>query len=151
SGLVINNVAGGPPITIENTPPKEGEPGFMQAGITVQATGFSGNVIQLVMDSAQALKADDRYLAAQFADALFALQTNVSLTIARIGSMQEFIDFNLDRTTNNLMSLLEQQKDMEASKPEEQITTIKVMEALFSAQLQMGAQVIPMSIFNFIR
>jgi hypothetical protein len=49
------------------------------------------------------------------------------------------------------MSLLEQQKDMEASKPEEQITTIKVMEALFSAQLQMGAQVIPMSIFNFIR
>ncbi|MDR2558521.1 MAG: flagellar hook protein, partial [Oscillospiraceae bacterium] len=102
------------------------------------------------LDSAQALKDDNRLLAAQFADALFALQTNVSLTLAEIGNMQEFIEFNLERTTNNMMSLLEQQKDLEASKPEEQITMIKVLEALFSAQLQMGANLLPMSIFNFI-
>jgi hypothetical protein len=150
SGLVINNIAGGGAVTIENTPPTLNGPGFQQAGITVNPSGFSANVIQLVLDSAQALKADDRYLAAQYADALFALQTNVSLTLAEIGNMQEFIEFNLERTTNNMMSLLEQQKDLEASKPEEQITMIKVLEALFSAQLQMGANLLPMSIFNFI-
>jgi flagellin-like hook-associated protein FlgL len=151
SGLVINNVAGRPEITVVNTPPRMGEPGYPPATITTTPTGFSANVIQLVLDSAQALKADERFLAAQYADALFALQTNVSLTLAKIGNTQEFIDFNMDRTTNNMMSLLEQQRDIEASKPEEQITMIKVLESIFSAQLSMGAQLIPMSIFNFIR
>jgi flagellin-like hook-associated protein FlgL len=150
SGVINNHVAGRPEITIVNTPPRTGQPLFQQAGITETATGFSANVIQLTLDSAQALKDDNRLLAAQFADALFALQTNVSLTLAEIGNMQEFIEFNLDRTTNNMMSLLEQQRDLEASKPEEQITMIKVLEALFSAQLQMGANLLPMSIFNFI-
>jgi flagellin-like hook-associated protein FlgL len=150
SGLINNHVAGAPEITIINTPPQDGQPPFEQANIIEAASGFSANVIQLVLDSAQALRDDDRFLAAQFADALFALQTNVSLTLAEIGNMQEFIEFNLERTTNNMMSLLEQQKDLEASKPEEQITMIKVLEALFSAQLQMGANLLPMSIFNFI-
>ncbi|MCL2696758.1 MAG: hypothetical protein FWE74_01600 [Oscillospiraceae bacterium] len=150
SGLINNHVAGNPEITIVNTPLEGGGPLFAQATILDSASGFSSNVIQLVLDSAQALRNDDRLLAAQFADALFALQTNVSLTLAEIGNMQEFIEFNLERTTNNMMSLLEQQKDLEASKPEEQITMIKVLEALFGAQLQMGANLIPMSIFNFI-
>jgi flagellin-like hook-associated protein FlgL len=150
SGLINNHIAGRPEITVVNTPPSTGQPPFEQARITETASGFSANVIQLVLDSAQALKDDDRLLAAQFADALFALQTNVSLTLAEIGNMQEFIEFNLERTTNNMMSLLEQQRDLEASKPEEQITMIKVLEALFSAQLQMGANLLPMSIFNFI-
>lgn len=152
NGVLMNNVAGNPPISLVNAPPNPaGVNATAQASINVAATGFSGNVIQLVLDAAQALKADDRLSAAQHADALFALQTNVSLTIARIGNTQEFIEFNMDRTTNNKMTLLEQQKDMEASKPEEQITMIKVLEMLFNGQLQMGAQLIPMSIFNFIR
>jgi len=151
SGLVLSNIAGNPNVTIENTPHRDGAQVFPQVDITTSPSGFAGNVIQLVLDSAQALKADDRFLAAQFADALFALQTNVSLTLAKIGNTQEFIEFNLERTTNNHMSLIEQQRDFEASKPEEQITRIKVFEAMFSAQLQMGAQVVPMSIFNFIR
>jgi len=151
SGIFNNHVAGRPPITVVNTPPKKDEPGYPPAEITVVPVGFSGNVIQLVFDSAQALKADDRLLAAKYADALFALQTNVSLTLAKIGNTQEFIEFNMDRTTNNMMSLIEQQRDIEASKPEEQITLIKVLESIFGAQLQMGAQLLPMSIFNFIR
>ncbi|MCL1823573.1 MAG: hypothetical protein FWG44_05160 [Oscillospiraceae bacterium] len=153
SGLVTNNVAGKPEVSVISTP-YNGNPThdtYLPAGITSIPNGFSANVIQLVMDSAQALKDDDRFLAAQYADALFALQTNVSLTIAKIGNTEEFIEFNLDRTTNNRMTLLEQQKDLEASKPEEQITMIKVLESIFSAQLQMGAQIVPMSIFNFIR
>jgi flagellin-like hook-associated protein FlgL len=151
SGLVISHIAGNPNITVENTPHRVGQPIRPEVIIHTAPTGFSGNAIQLVLDSAQALKADDRELAARYADAIFALQTNISLTLAKIGNMQEFIEFNLDRTTNNRMSLLEQQHDFEASKPEEQITKIKVFEAMFSAQLQMGAQIVPMSIFNFIR
>ncbi|MCL2637828.1 MAG: hypothetical protein FWD48_05590 [Oscillospiraceae bacterium] len=150
SGVITNHIAGRPEITITNTPHRDGQPVFTQADIREVASGFSANVIQLTLDSAQALKDDDRLLAAQYADALFALQTNISLTLAEIGNMQEFIEFNLDRTTNNMMSLVEQQRDLEASKPEEQITMIKVLEALFSAQLQMGANLLPMSIFNFI-
>jgi flagellin-like hook-associated protein FlgL len=151
SGMFISQVAGSPEVSVINTLPSPGQPAFEQAVITETAVGFSSNVIQLTFDAAQALKNDDRLLAAQFADALFALQTNVSLELARIGNMQQFIEFNLDRTTNNMMSLLEQQKDLEASKPEEQITLIKVLESIFNAQLQMGAQMLPMSIFNFIR
>ncbi|MCL2077453.1 MAG: hypothetical protein FWH08_03490 [Oscillospiraceae bacterium] len=151
-GTVINNIAGRPPLTIENTPPPPGQPwDFEQASIDTFPTGFSGNVIQLTLDAARALKADDRERAAQIADALFALQTNVSMTIAGIGNTSQFVEFNLERTTNNIYSLKEQQTDMEASKPEEQITLIKVFEMMFSAQLQMGAQIVPTSIFNFIR
>jgi flagellin-like hook-associated protein FlgL len=151
SGIFLNNIAGRPDLTIVNTPHREGQPPRPQAEITTTPSGFSGNVIQLVLDSAQALKADDRLLAAQLADAIFALQTNVSLTLARMGNTTEFIEFNLSRTTNNKMSLIEQQSDLEDAKPEEMITKIKVFEAMFGAQLQMGASVIPMSIFNFIK
>jgi len=151
SGLVISRIAGSPDVTIENTPHRDGDPIRPQVEILTTPSGMSGNVIQLVLDSAQALKADDRFLAAQLADAIFELQTNVSLTLARMGNMTEFIEFNLERTTNNKMSLLEQQSDLEDAKPEEMITRIKVFEAMFGAQLQMGSQVIPMSIFNFIK
>ncbi|MCL2019057.1 MAG: hypothetical protein FWG70_04785 [Oscillospiraceae bacterium] len=151
SGLLISNVTGGVSVSVENSPPRTDGQTFSQASISTYASGFSANVIQLVLDSAQALKADDRLLAAKYADALFALQTNVSLTLAKIGNTHEFIEFNLDRTTNNMMSLLEQQRDLEASKPEEQITLIKVLESIFGAQLQMGAQLLPMSIFNFLK
>jgi flagellin-like hook-associated protein FlgL len=151
SGMMISNMAGNPEVAVVNSRPLPGQQPFEQASVSEVATGFSSNVIQLVFDAAQALKDDDRFLAARYADALFELQTNVSLELARIGNMQQFIEFNLDRTTNNLMSLREQQRDLEASKPEEQITLIKVLESIFNAQLQMGAQMLPMSIFNFIR
>jgi len=153
SGLVVSRVAGSPDITFENTPPDKWPTGaaYDQADIKVTPTGFAGNVIQLVLDSAKALKDDDRFLAAQCADALFALQTNVSLTIAKIGNTEEFIEFNLDRTTNNLFTLTDQQNEIESAKPEEQITRIKVLESIFNASLNMGAQIVPMSIFSFIR
>lgn len=154
NGVVSNNMLSGESVTVENTPLLD--PGnanyvdYSQADIQVTPTGYSNNIIQLVFDAAACLRSGDKLGAAKYADALFGAQTNLTLTIANIGNNEDFIDFTLDRLTNNQYSLYERQNTLEAYEPETAITNWKVMDAIYNATLQMSASVVPMSIFNFM-
>jgi flagellin-like hook-associated protein FlgL len=128
-----------------------GKVGASIAKVEEVPVGYSDNVIQLLLDAAKCLReTHNKEEVAGYADAIFAAQTNVSLSIARIGNTEDFIDFNLDRLTNNEYSLDEIQQYLEAATIEEEATSWKLMESYFSAALQMGASVVPMSIFNFM-
>ena len=63
----------------------------------------------------------------------------------------EAIDFHLTKIENDRYNLQVQQKDIEAADLTQEITDLKSAEAAYNATLQMGSQVIPQSIFDFIR
>ncbi len=154
NGVAFTTVLGDVGLTFENTPLKKTtDPSFVnydQADFTETPVGYSNNIIQLTLDAAACLRSGDKEGAAKYADALFKIQTNLLLKIADVGNKDEFIDFNLDRVTNSLYTLSEQQNNTEYTDLGTEITNWKVMDALYNATLQMSAQIIPMSIFNFM-
>jgi flagellar hook-associated protein 3 len=142
-------------LEVRGTPQPEGlaegeDSGYLTADVSSTVEGFPLNIIQLTIDAANALMSHDKLKAAQYADAIYAAQTNISLTIAEIGNREEFIEFNQERLTNNTFSLEEQQNNYEYTDLASATTAQKVMESLFNVTLQMSASVLPMSIFSFM-
>lgn len=122
----------------------EGRVEFQESG------GYSNNIIQLVLDAAKALRDGDHQLVARHADLLYAAQSSLSVAIAELGTNDQFIDFNLERTDNILLNLSDQQNELEFTDLPTEITHLKLLESIYNATLQMGANMIPMSIFNYI-
>ena len=112
--------------------------------------GYSNNVIQNILDAAKCIRTMDGDEIARFADQVYSLQTTVSLALADFGHNTQFIEFNQSRITNNLYSLTERQKDLEATELESESTSWKLLDSIFSASLQMTSQAVPQSIFDFI-
>lgn len=122
------------------------------SGLTMenQGTSYSRNVIQNILDAAQAIREGDGTTIARFADRVYDLQTTVSLSIAKIGTQTNFIDFNKTRITNNLEALYDRQNDLESTDLASESTTQALLASIYSATLQMSGEVLPQSIFNFI-
>ena len=116
----------------------------------LEITGFPSNIIQLAVDASKSVAAsDDRIML--YADLLSASRSALSLAISNIGTQQAFIDFNIERLTNNMYTLKERENLLEHPDMGKEITDQKVLEMLYNASLQMSAATIPMSLFNFIR
>ncbi|MBQ8613107.1 MAG: hypothetical protein IJ416_02680 [Ruminiclostridium sp.] len=112
--------------------------------------GYSKNIIQLLLDSAKYLRKGDQDMVARYADLIYAAQAPLSVTIAELGTNDKFIEFNENRIDNIVLNLSDKQNDLEITDLPTEITNMKVLETIYNATLQMGAQMIPMSIFNYI-
>ncbi len=115
-----------------------------------QHGGYSKNIMQLVLDSAKYLREGDQDMVARYADLIYAAQAPLSVAIADIGTNDQFVEFNETRIENTLLNLSDKQNDLEITDLPSEITNYKVLETIYNATLQMGAQMIPMSIFNYI-
>ena len=123
---------------------------YSNLSVSNRPTGYSNNVIQGILDAAAAVRKGDIDAVAKFADRVYSLQTTVSLSLAKIGNAESFIEFNTTRLDNNLLSLQERQNDLESTDLAAEATTWKTLQAVYDATLQMSASVIPQSIFNFL-
>ncbi len=112
---------------------------------------YSNNYIQLTLDAARALENGDIEYANGCIDRIVSANENLLVEIADLGCNEEFIDFNLSRITTRQENLSERQNDLEFIDQEEAITLWKQLEALYNAQLQMSSQVVPNSIFNYMK
>lgn len=115
-----------------------------------QGKAYSSNVIQSILDAANYIRSGDGEEIAKYADHIYALQTKISLTLAKIGNTERFIEFNQERITNNLENLTGRQNDLESTDFPSETTTWKMLGSIYSATLQMSGSVIPQSIFQFI-
>ena len=129
----------------------QGKPGFTELSFGRQDKGYSNNVIQNILDAAACVRTMDGTAIARFADQVYSLQTTVSLALADFGHTTQFIEFNQNRITNNLYSLTERQDDLESTDLEAESTNRTLLDAIFSASLQMTSSAVPQSIFDFIR
>ena len=115
-----------------------------------QGKAYSNNIIQSILDAANYIRSGDGEEIARYADHIYSLQTKVSLTLAEIGNATKFIEFNQERITNNMETLLGRQNDLESTDFNSESTSWKMLDMIYSATLQMSASVIPQSIFDFI-
>lgn len=115
-----------------------------------QHGGYSNNIMQLVLDAAGYLREGDQDMVARYADLIYAAQAPLSVAIADLGTNDQFIEFNETRIENTLLNLSDKQNNLEITDMATEITNYKVLETIYNATLQMGAQMIPMSIFNYI-
>jgi len=131
------------------------DPDALKAGqpdiITATPYGYPKNIIQLTLDAAKCLRSGDDDQTALYADLLFAAQSSLSLSIAKIGSDQSFIEFNQERLEGNILSLKERQNNLEFPDLAEESTNWKMFEMIYNASLQLSSSTIPMSIFSFMR
>ncbi len=131
-------------IYVENHRENPNEIGFTETG------GYSKNIVQLLLDSAAYLRKGDQDMAARYADLIYAAQAPLSVTIAELGTNEKFIEFNQNRIDDIVIGLSDKQNDLEITDLPTEITNYKVLETVYNASLQMGASMIPMSIFNYI-
>ena len=141
-GTFINQL-NGEQLTVRST-------GTNELDMENQGTGYSNNVIQNILDAAKCIRTLDGTAIARFADQVYSLQTTVSLALADFGHTSQFIEFNQNRITNNLYSLTERQNDLESTDLAAESTTRTLLDAIYSANLQMTSQAVPQSIFDFI-
>ncbi len=125
--------------------------GVEMTGCGVDEDGDSLNVIQLTYDAAEALRNGDKQTCFRLLDKIHAAKETVLIGVTNFGAKSEAIEFHLTKVENDRYNLQVQQKDIEASDLTQEITDLKSAQAAYNATLQMGSQVIPQSIFDFIR
>lgn len=111
---------------------------------------FSNNFIQLIYDAADALRAGDVSRANATIDLLDNANTGVLTEITTLGSKYKSIEFYLDKNEEYEMSLKERQNEVEGCDMNEEITNMEATEAAYNAMLQLSANILPTSIFDFI-
>ena len=112
---------------------------------------YSANYIQLTLDAAKALRNGDIGYANGCIDRIVSANEKLLVEIANLGCNEDFISFNIDRLTTREYNSLERQNDLESANLEEETTLLKTYSALYNACLQMASEVVPNSIFNYIK
>lgn len=125
--------------------------GAEMTGCGVDEDGDSLNIIQLTYDAADALRNGNKEKCYRLLDKIHAAKETVLIGVTNFGAKSEAIEFHLTKIENDRYNLQVQQKDIEAADLTQEITDLKSAEAAYNATLQMGSQVIPQSIFDFIR
>lgn len=111
---------------------------------------FSQNFVQLIFDTADALKAGDISRANAAIDLLDKSNTGILTEITTLGAKYKSTEFYLDKDEDYKASLLERQNDVEGCDMNEEITNMDAMQAAYNAMLQLSANILPRSIFDFI-
>lgn len=144
-GLFVNN------LTNEQINVRDKTTNGYKLNVAQQGRAYSNNIIQSILDAANYIRSGDGEEIARYADHIYSLQTKVSLTLAEIGNATKFIEFNQERITNNMETLMGRQNDLESTDIPSESTSWKMLDMIYSATLQMSSAVIPQSIFDFIR
>lgn len=112
---------------------------------------YSNNYIQLTLDAAKALRNGDIDYANGCIDRIVSANEKLLIEIANLGCNEDFISFNIDRLTTREYNALERQNELESANLEEETTLLKTYSALYNACLQMASEVVPNSIFNYMK
>ncbi len=111
---------------------------------------FSQNLIQLAYDAAEALRKNDRSTVNAIIDRANTANNHILTQIAKLGTKQNSIDFQLSKTEEYRFNLKERQNLVEGTNMEEEIINYEAVMAAYDGSLQIGAQLLPKSIFDFV-
>ncbi|MBQ5319746.1 MAG: hypothetical protein J6K17_11685 [Oscillospiraceae bacterium] len=111
---------------------------------------YSQNLIQLCYDAAEALRQNDRATVNAIIDRANTANNHILTQIAKLGTKQNSIDFQLSKTEEYRFNLKERQNLVEGTNMEEEIINYEAVMAAYDASLQIGAQLLPKSIFDFV-
>ena len=120
-------------------------------GFGVDEDGDPKNLIAMILTLADHLEAGDDAAADKTASKINDAHATVLLALSDLGNTTNYIDQMTSRITEDRYSLLERQKDLEASDTATESINYSVAQTAYNATLQIASEVIPLSIFDFIR
>lgn len=128
--------------------------GAEYTGSGTDSDGDSLNILQLTYDAAQALRDGDVEKARALIDKIEGARSTLLIGITNLGVKEASIKNYQARNETETASLQAAQVEVEGMSTEdlaEAMTQYKMIEAAYNATLQMGASVIPTSLFDFIK
>lgn len=120
-------------------------------GFGVDEAGVANNLILVLDKAAQAIRSDDQSARSMLTAKLEQRQTSLLLRISDVGMRTRFMDSNVERLNIENLALVTQQNRLEAVDVAEEIVLNKTHEMAWQISLQMGAKILPMSLFDFMR
>ncbi len=119
-------------------------------GCGVDDEGDSLNLMQLIYDTAAALREGDRASVNRYIDKINDANTKVLNAITDLGIKQNNMDYYIEKNSVYRINLQEKQNDLEGCDIEAEISNFKTINAAYNAALSMGSNILPKSLFDFI-
>lgn len=113
--------------------------------------GQPNNIYSLIGKMEDQFKAGDKEGALQTLDHLKKKESSLSMAISEVGTRQNMVERTKDRLDSGLVHLKESQKNIEAVSLEEESINNKSYMAAWMVTLQLGSNIIPPSVFDFMR
>ena len=120
-------------------------------GYGTDGKGNPNNVYSLMDQLETQLRAGDKDGAIATAELLKDKAGSISNSITEIGTREKLLERTKDRLETNQINLKESQQNLEGVKLEQEATENKNYEMAWMVTLQLGSNIIPASIFDFMR
>lgn len=120
-------------------------------GYGTDADGDPKNLISIAFKAADALEAGESGKALNLLEKLNASKSKLMNSITNLGNQQQSVDYARSRLENDEYSLKVAQQTVEGIDLTEEITNYKVAQMAYNATLSMGSNLIPLSIFDYIK
>jgi flagellin-like hook-associated protein FlgL len=127
--------------------------GFEILGYGTDGEGFPSNILQLTLDASKvAMEGDINKVDKlnNFIDKTEAARTNIQDTITELGVNYTSLEYYITKNDSSRNALFERQNTVEGTDMLKDITEYYAIEAAYNASLQMGANILPKSIWDFI-
>ena len=117
-----------------------------------KGTQVSGNLYDLLTDIEKSLTPDlkKEELDDQYAQ-LVKLTDQVGICRTDLGTRMNFLERNADRLKNDIGNLTEKESGLVSSNPADEAIKLKECEYVWMAVLQLGSQILPSSLLDFMR
>lgn len=120
-------------------------------GYGTDADGDPKNLISIAFKAADALEAGESGKALNLLEKLNASKSKLMNSITNLGNQQQSVEYARSRLENDEYSLKVAQQTVEGIDLTEEITNYKVAQMAYNATLSMGSNLIPLSIFDYIK
>ncbi|MDR0904548.1 MAG: flagellin [Ruminococcus sp.] len=127
--------------------------GFKILGYGVDHEGYATNLIQLTLDAAAVAEQGDIKnveLLSTYIDKTDEASTNIRTFITELGVRYTSLDYYTTKNEDSRTALMDRQLTVEGTDIYKEITDYFAIQAAYDASLQMGANILPKSIFDFI-
>jgi flagellin-like hook-associated protein FlgL len=127
--------------------------GFKILGYGTDAEGYPANLIQLTLDASKVAGTADIEKAgdlSKYIDKSSDARDNIMDKITQLGVKYNEIKYYISKNDDYRYSLKERQNTIEGTDWEADVTQYYAVEAAYNASLQMGGNILPKSIFDFI-
>lgn len=122
-------------------------------GMTLDTSGKNvpNNLFNLLNRVAQSFENNDLTGMKAYSDQLTDQKNGLMMSISEIGSRTNFLAQISNRIDNDTLNLQEKQRNLEGVDTALEAINNKVFETSWLVNLQLGSQILPTSIFDFIR
>lgn len=120
-------------------------------GYGTDADGDPKNLISIAYKAADALEAGESGKALNLLEKLNASKSKLMNSITNLGNQQQSVTYARERIKNDEYSLKASQQTVEGVNLTEEITNYKVAQMAYNATLSMGTNLIPLSIFDYMK